>query len=265
MARGGFRATAGQDVRLLNIPAERKHGVWDDLGIFPDGAALTNAIRSASKEYYGVAGREFLKRLTRETDDLRANLEAIKAKFMSPGHGSQDDRAAARLALIALAGELAVKYGIVPWPQAAAIEAAMEMFRVWQQQRGKGNSEPRRICECVLDFINAHGDSRFSEHEGASSVVVRDRAGWWISCGNRRKYWFTTAAMGEALKGYNLDAALRVLCALGALPPPGGDGKRSQSRRIEGSKRRVYEIDPDKLVSDEEEPHGGFGMASQGD
>lgn len=148
MARSGFRATAGQDVRLLNIPAERKHGVWDDLGIFLDGAALANAMRSASKKYYGVAGREFLERSTRETDDLRPNLEAIQVKFMSPGHGSQDDRAAARLALIALAGELAAKYGIVPWPQGAAIEAAMEMFRVWQQQRGKGNSEPRCICEC---------------------------------------------------------------------------------------------------------------------
>src|SRR5215467_12172495 len=54
MARGGFTAMAGQEVRLLNIFVERKYGVWDDLGVFADGPAFTNAIRSASKKYYGV-------------------------------------------------------------------------------------------------------------------------------------------------------------------------------------------------------------------
>jgi putative DNA primase/helicase len=252
MARGGFTAMAGQEVRLLNIFVERKYGVWDDLGVFADGPAFTNAIRSASKKYYGVAGRAFLERLTRETDDLRANFEAIKIKFTSLIDSGQEDRAAARFALVGLAGELASKYGIVPWPQGAAIEAAMEMFKVWRQHRGKGNSEPRRICECVLDFINAHGDSRFSEHGGTTVGVVRERAGWWINCGNHRKYWFTTAAMSEALKGHNLDVALRVLREVGALPAVDVQGRGSQVKKIEGASRRIYEIDPDKLVSDEE-------------
>jgi len=37
-------------------------------------------------------------------------------------------RAASEFALVAMAGELAIEYGIVPWPKGDAIKAAAEMF-----------------------------------------------------------------------------------------------------------------------------------------
>jgi hypothetical protein len=51
-------------------------------------------------------------------------------------------RVGARFALFALAGELAIDYGIVPWTEGEAVTAAAEMFRVWRAQRPTGNQEP---------------------------------------------------------------------------------------------------------------------------
>jgi hypothetical protein len=46
---------------------------------------------------------------------------------ISPADG-QVKRAASKFALVAMAGELAIEYGIVPWPKGDAIKAAAEMF-----------------------------------------------------------------------------------------------------------------------------------------
>jgi hypothetical protein len=46
---------------------------------------------------------------------------------ISPADG-QVKRAVSKFALVAMAGELAIEYGIVPWPKGDAIKAAAEMF-----------------------------------------------------------------------------------------------------------------------------------------
>jgi putative DNA primase/helicase len=212
MLAGGHKVKAGQEVRILSIPSKRTHGVWDNLHDLPNGAAFTDEIRSSARKYYGVAGPEFLEKLVRETDDLRAALEELKVRFKP--EGGQEARAASRLALVALAGVLASKYEIVRWPAGASLKAAMEAFKVWKKRRGKGNSEPRRICERVLDFINAHGDARFSEiDENGRTVVVRDvpvmvrdRAGWWQQTSTGRTYYFTSGGMREALEEFPFDS-----------------------------------------------------------
>jgi hypothetical protein len=36
------------------------------------------------------------------------------------------------------------------------------MFRLWQSQRRREQNEPRQVLEQLADFIDRHGDSRFS-------------------------------------------------------------------------------------------------------
>jgi putative DNA primase/helicase len=81
-----------------------------------------------------------------------------------------------------MAGELAIEYGIVPWPKGDAIKAAAEMFDAWRAGRGTvANDEPRQILRRVSDFIDRHGDSRFSDKDACEPLKfgVKDRAGWW--------------------------------------------------------------------------------------
>jgi len=252
MAEGGFRAKAGQSVRLLDIPAARKFGAWDDLHGMPSGSAFSDAIKTAAATHYGHAGRAFLQKLTRDSGDFCAALEVIKARpeFSASDGEGQDKRAAARFALFALAGEVATDYGITGWPQGDAIAAAAEGFRLWQSMRGRGNGERRDILERVAAFIERNGDARFSNAHCTDDVPVRDRAGWWRDEGGSRLYLFNAEGMREALRGFDFRRALDALREAGALPAPDGSGERAKPLRIGGRLVRLYVIHADKLEAD---------------
>jgi putative DNA primase/helicase len=249
MAEGGFRAKAGQSVRLLDIPAERSFGAWDNLHGLPNGAAFSDAIRRAAVTHHGHAGRVFLEKLTRDKRDFCDYLEAFKT---TPGLSADDGegqikRAAGRFALLAMAGELAIEYGVTPWPEGAAIEAAAIGLQAWLSTRGRGNEERRQVLEQVTAFIERHGDSRFSDAKAINDVMRVNRAGWWRDADGGRVYLFNAEGMREAVKGFDFKRALDVLQESGALP---GTGERAKGQRIDGRLVRLYPIQADKLGAD---------------
>lgn len=95
MHEGGYRAKAGQSVRMLDVLAARAHGCWDDLHGSPSGAALSDALKRAAVVHHGHAGRALLERLTRDPRDFCEMAEAVKALPMFAGDASegQDKRA----------------------------------------------------------------------------------------------------------------------------------------------------------------------------
>jgi len=253
MQEGGHRAKAGQSMRLLDIPAAQTFGAWDALHGATSPAAFSDAIKRTAAQHHGHAGRAFLEKLTSDIRDLCALLETVKAAtlFATDGTEGQDKRAAARFALIGLAGELATDYGVTGWPEGAAGEAAAHGFKLWQSMRGKGNDERRQILQRVSGFIERHGDGRFSDADTTNDVQIRDRAGWWRDANDRREYLFTAEGMREALKGFDFNRALDVLQEVKALPTPGANGERARFIRIAGRGVKLYPIDPDKLAGGE--------------
>ena len=249
MLEGGYRAKAGQGVRLLDIPATRTCGAWDTLHSHASGAALTDALKTAAATHYGHAGRAFLERLALDNRDLSEYLE----RFISaPGFDVEDGqqrRGAARLALIAMAGELATEYGITGWEEGEATAAALDALKQWQEMRGRGPSEHAQILKQVAEFIERHGDGRFSDADGSDNRPVQNRAGWWRDKDKGRRYMLNSSAMREAVLGFDFKRALDTLQAAGALPE-GADGKRSKTYRIGKQSMRLYEINPDHLESD---------------
>jgi putative DNA primase/helicase len=254
MAEGGRRAKAGQSVRLLDVPVSGQFGAWDDLHGSPNGAAFSEALKQAAATHYGHAGREFLQRLAHDTRDFFEHLERIKAlpEFSVEGGEGQDKRAAARFALVALAGEVATEYGITGWEEGIATAAAAKGFTAWRSLRGRGNDERRQILESLSGFIERHGDSRFSEGADEDAEAMRvNRAGWWQDDGkDGRVYLFNTDGLREALTGFDFRRALDTLQEAGALPPPDASGKRSTPQRIGGRLVRLYTIRADKLEAD---------------
>jgi putative DNA primase/helicase len=254
MLEGGQRAKAGQSVRLLDVPVARRYGTWDTLHDLPTGERFSDAIKRAAETHHGHAGRAFLERLTREKQDFSLMLEAIKAMplFAAEGEEGQDKRAAARFALIGMAGELATEYGITGWSKGEALKAAAECFRLWQAERGTGNDERRQILERVARFIDRHGDSRFSDADAHdSSRVVYDRAGWWKDGPGGRQYLFNADGMRDALASFDFRRALDVLQEIGALPAPNANGERARFHRIDGRAIKLYPVFADKLTGGE--------------
>lgn len=253
MSEGGAKAKAGQAVRLLDIPAARSFGAWDELHGLPSGTAFSDAIKKAAATHYGHAGRAFLEKLTRDKRNFAEYLEKFKLlpEFADSDGEGQAKRAAGRFAKIAMAGELASEYGITGWPEGAALNAAAVGFRLWKATRGKGNDEKRQILEQVAGFIARHGDSRFSsateQHDNSMRV---NRAGYWKDDGGDRIYLFNAEGMKEAVKGFELKRALNVLQDAGAIPPPGADGKRATFGRPSGAAGRYYHVNAGKLDAD---------------
>ncbi len=244
MLEAGKRQMAGQQVRLLDVPAGRRHGVFDALHGRANGRALADELKHAAAACYGTAGRAFLERLTADERDLGARLERARTLTGFASDGGQEARAAARFALVGIAGELATEYGLTDWPEGAALDAAAEAFRAWLDHRGRGQDEPTKIRRAVLDFIDRHGASRFDDRSEPKATATRDRAGWHDR--GRNRFMFTSAGLREALSGFDFKPALGVLTACGALEP-GSDGKSAQAERIHGHRTRVYVIDPEKL------------------
>ena len=247
MGAGGFKAKAGQAVRLLNIPSIGKHGAWDNLHGLPSGAAFSEAIKQAAAKHHGHVGRAFLERLTGDTRDFSGLLDTIRAlpEFAADGGGGQDKRAAGRFAMLALAGELATEYGLTGWPNGVATKAAADGLKAWQVERGPGNNEPKQILEAVAEFIQKHGDSRFSDSQALDETPTRDRAGWWKNNYDGRVYLFTASGLREALRGYDFKRSLDVLQEAKVLAEPGPDGKRSHFCRIGGRPMRLYPLSAD--------------------
>ncbi|GAB3319268.1 DUF927 domain-containing protein [Haliea atlantica] len=246
MQEGGHKAKAGQSVRLLDISAARTFGAWDTLHGHATGAALSDALKTAAATHYGHAGRAFLDRLTQDHRDLPAYLEQFKSAPAFAVEDGQQRRGAARMALIAMAGELATEYGVTGWEEGEATIAAVQALRAWQATRGSGPSERGQVLAQVAEFIERHGDGRFSDANGTDSRPVQNRAGWWRDTEVGRRYLFNTTAMREALRGFDFGRALDTLQAAGALTE-GGGGKRSRTFRIGQQSPRLYEIDPEQL------------------
>ena len=251
MNEGGHRVKAGQAVRLLDIPAARKYGAFDDLQGKPSGSAFSDSLKLTAVTHHGHAGRSFLEKLTRDPRNFGGLMEQVKSlPGFSPKDGEgQEKRAAGRFALVALAGELATEYGLTGWTEGAAVEAAELGFNAWRSLRGRGNDERRQIAEKLLGFIERHGDSRFSDasngHADDSRVI--NRAGWYRNEDGHRAYLFTADGMKEATQGFELKRALDVLQEVGVLIDPGTNGERARSLRLGERVVKVYIINAERL------------------
>lgn len=251
MMEGKSTIKAGQLVRILDVPVTGEFGCFSHLHEMAGGARLSDSIKKAAADHYGWAGRAFLERLTVDSRDFSEELDRLTARpdFSAESGDGQAMRAARRFALVALAGELATEYGITGWCPGQATEAAAKVYALWLEHRNPGHQEECRLREQVADFLEVHGDSRFSD-ECNSEASVRDRAGYWtFSEAGNRVYLLSSAGMREATAGFDLRSALDILVKVGAIPRPGSDGKRSQATRIQGRLIRVYRIDPEKLRS----------------
>ncbi|RKP58632.1 DUF927 domain-containing protein [Pararobbsia silviterrae] len=247
MGAGGIEAKAGQAIRILDVPVSGRHGVFDELHGRVSGGVLSDEVRNLAAKHYGHAGPRFVEKLIEKLAGglrLPDSLDWIMKHF--PDGSDQERRAARTFALCALAGELSASWGITPWEKESPLKAALHAFNLWRGQRASSahGSEHASILRAVADFIDRHGDSRFSSIEG-SADLVRDRAGYWKQHGEGRRYLFTSGGLREATKGYDFARSLKALDDAGVIVErDAGGGKRSKKTRIPGGEPiALYHID----------------------
>ncbi|MDR5803459.1 DUF927 domain-containing protein [Caballeronia sp. LZ001] len=185
MQAGGKKAKAGQEVRLVEIPADagRGFGLFETLHGQVGGAQLSTLINEGCKRSYGVAAIEMLNAIANEPEVIEQYLRQETARFVAehlPADASgQAHRVCERLALIGLAGEYATNRGITGWQDGEAQSAAAYCFKAWLSNRGgAGNHEHTAIRAHVKAFFEAHEESRFTDLNDMSERPTINRAGF---------------------------------------------------------------------------------------
>jgi uncharacterized protein (DUF927 family) len=250
-AIAGNSAHAGAELRMVDVDAgKRKYKAFDYLHGIADGDTFHKVLTTACVTDYGHAGIAMVKNLLTQTDKnffITAFSEQRKVfKSLSPQAG----RVADRFAVMSLAGELAITYGVLPWPTGTAQAACKLLFNEWLSRVGDGNTEDRQISKAILDFIAVHGDSRFSDiHAQYAASHVNNRAGYYQidKDKDKRLYLFNTPALCEAAKGFSQERILSTLETYDALAITDKGRRQKEYRLHGGGKARFFVIDADEL------------------
>jgi uncharacterized protein (DUF927 family) len=266
-AKRGERTMAGQELRLLDIPADAGAGLgaWEMLHQMAGPAAFSDAIKVACAAHYGHAGPAFVRGLVADPAhwerEARRLAKAFVATASQDGDSGQVQRGALRFAAVAAAGEMAAALGVVPWRAGEATAAAGSCFNAWAAGFGRtGLREHRHILERVRGAIQG-GQSRFAsipkaklygsyddeQGDGATSNrqgEARSLTTWGYlhdiepgkSC-----YLFHDSGWAEILTGCDPKEAAAVLLQQGFLVP-GDGGRLKRKQRVGDQTPRFYTV-----------------------
>lgn len=241
MAEAGKKARAGQELRLVDIPADAGtgHGVFDHRGEFDDAGALARHLNDAAAKAFGAVGRAWLEHLTGRTDTLVREVRERMAEFerqaVPEAASGQVQRVGRRFALVAAAGEMATATGLTGWDVGQASAAVLRVFNAWIEARpaGIGLSEDAAMLRQARAWFELNGDGRFArwgvsdEDHGPRTML---RAGWRYPIKSshgldetERTEWRITPEVfkSEVARGFNEKAMLRLLDARGHLKKEG--------------------------------------------
>lgn len=244
-AISGNAAHAGAELRMVDINAgTRTHRAFDQLhGL--EGADFHRLLSVAVRQQHGYLGPVFVERLLAANDraGLLQDFANVRAHFVESN--AQAGRVADRFAVAALASEMAIAYDLLPWLPGSALADCQLLYGEWLSRVGSGNAEDRQILAGILDFIDKHGCSRFSDvDESTPDAKVFNRAGYWEMAAGKRLYLFNKSALIEAAHGYGLNRIIKALEEAGAIAAGDAD-RKAKNYRLPGTKQaRLYVIDP---------------------
>lgn len=253
-AISGNAAHAGAELRMVDVNAgTRTHRAFDELhGL--EGADFHRQLTVAVGANHGHIGPAFVEKLLASDDrpGLLEDFAGIRAQFVEDN--AQAGRVADRFAVIALAGEMAIAYDLLPWTPGTALADCQLLYGEWLSRVGGGNAEDRQILAGILDFIDKHGSSRFSDVEDQTpDTKVFNRAGYWEVVGTKRLYLFNKSALTEAAHGHGLARVVKALEGAGALAKhdTDRDSRKTKKYRLPGGgSARLYVIDPEAMDSE---------------
>ncbi len=255
MHEAGLRIKAGQELRLIDIPADAGAGLglFEDLHGFADGARFADHLAASSRKYYGIPIRAFIAVITTREDMFAPWIKKARDHFVRKhcpaGADGQVFRVAKKFGVLYAAGSLAATAKIWPIsPQEIEVGLA-KVFDAWLAERGgHGAYEIDRGVEQVRDFLLQYGNGRFEPRDGTGQKA-RDRAGFYEEVdGGIRYFVYPRVFTHEMCKGFDSKMIASELVRLGNLPTD-SEGNPTKSVRINalGTSKRMYVFDPDFL------------------
>lgn len=238
LASEGKKVKAGQEVRVVDLPADAGQG----LGIFNQipqqfatAGAFADSLKQAAGQHHGAIFREYLRLLTQQRDkhittvnDYRSDW---KAEYVPEGAGGQVLRVADAFAVVAAAGELATDMGLTGWQEGEAAISAAHCFKAWLEHRGGlGSQEEREALKQVKYFFESNGAAMFTPLEyRPKDDRTMYRKGFRDAEGDF--YVFPQGFEQDVCRGFDRGFVVGLLLARGWLLPDGA-GKSTVSKSV---------------------------------
>lgn len=251
---------AGQELRMLNIPADAGQGMGIVETLFQTTdtntpAKLVEHLINTTTQHYGTAGAAWLEYITANIETITSQIpnaiQSFKQTFVPTSASSQANRAANRFALVAIAGELATNAGITSWTTGTATQAAGRCYTDWLQQFGGGDGisrEHKRIVETIETFIDRNLSKFDNTAHSPNSAPVPDSAGCYtISASGRHEYWLLSRRATEIAGVSNSAVVAQALQAMGLIDT----SEDTVARMPTGKTARVFKI----RFAQQHEPH----------
>ena len=152
-------ARAGQLLRMLDIPAA------EGIIVAPQGktpAEFADHLKRACARYFGTAGPAFLQALIKTNENFQILQNTIQDMLDDAAHeltpkrlAAEETRALRRLALVHVAGTLAVRLGILPLAEAEIYQAIRTVRDAWLGSLGLLSGAARGV-QAVREFMLRH-------------------------------------------------------------------------------------------------------------
>ena len=167
----------GELVRFINIPAQAdendaEKGVFESFpeGLTAEGRRDWVEAHCGAFPAYGTAGVAFLRRLMDDIknhgvdayrENILAGVKVFEQGYQTAAASPTMGRVLKAFAIVAVVGEQAIAYGVLPWKSGAAIRAAQVCFEAW---RGSANT-PEDQEAAFIENLKEDPKKRFSSYQ----------------------------------------------------------------------------------------------------
>ena len=245
----------GIGVRLIDIPARSwEFGLFNTLHGHSSGHAFAEALQHAAKEHHGHVLSAFVERVIAQhvllqeamplmVSRLRNAMLAAIGLFANAKEGPVL-RVLNGLALIAVAGELGARFGILPWPKGAATSALIEIAVIWHRAYA---ARPPSTAEAMAEHLTRYLHRNHNRLCPVGTEPDPDAIGW---CDARWIYLGIDTFRTEIAAGMPSGPALKLLGDAGLLVP-GGEQRSFQyrlPRYVDPDRARVYRLDRQRIA-----------------